>query len=113
MQASGPAISPFKESPELRVAFIDALEENACEMIGAEDAAGAIIDATNNVPEAFGSWHPAVSPGPAPGMPVSQPEARSMSRRHLATRSARSVALCLPQPGAPQPLGHPAVAAPP
>ena len=27
MQASGPAISPFKESPELRVAFIDALEE--------------------------------------------------------------------------------------
>ncbi len=82
-------------------------------MIGAEDAAGAIIDATNNVPEAFGSWHPAVSPGPAPGMPVSQPEARSMSRRHLATRSARSVALCLPQPGAPQPLGHPAVAAPP
>ncbi|SDF21286.1 Cupin domain-containing protein [Salipiger thiooxidans] len=55
MEASGPAISPFKEPPELRVAFIDALEENSCEMIGAEDAAGAIIDATNNVPEAFDS----------------------------------------------------------
>ena len=55
MEASGPAISPFNEHPELRGAFIDALEEYSYEMIDEDEAAEAIIDAANDVLSDFDS----------------------------------------------------------
>ena len=55
MEASGPAISPFNEHPELRGAFIDTLEEYSYDMISAEEAAEVIIDAANDVLEDFDS----------------------------------------------------------
>ncbi|EPX75474.1 ABC transporter substrate-binding protein [Salipiger mucosus] len=53
MEATGPAISPFNEHPELRGAFIDTLEEYSYGMIDAQDAAEVIIDEANSVLEDF------------------------------------------------------------
>ena len=55
MEASGPAISPFNEHPELRGAFIDALEEYSYGMIDEVEAAEVIIDAANDVLSDFDS----------------------------------------------------------
>lgn len=49
MAASGPAISPFNEHPEIRGLFIDTLEEFAYGQIDAQAAAAQIIDGTNDV----------------------------------------------------------------
>lgn len=55
LAATGPAVSPFNEHPELRGAFIDTLEEYSYDMISAEEAAEAIIEAANDVLEDFDS----------------------------------------------------------
>jgi len=55
MEASGAAISPFKEHRELRGAFIDALEEYSYGMLDEVEAAEVIIDAANDVLSDFDS----------------------------------------------------------
>ena len=47
--ASGPAVSPFNEHPEVRAAFIDTLEEYAYGQLKADEAAAQIIDTVNDV----------------------------------------------------------------
>ncbi|HEV7309998.1 ABC transporter substrate-binding protein [Ensifer sp.] len=47
--ASGPAVSPFNEHPEVRAAFIDTLEEYAYGQLTADEAAAQIIDTVNDV----------------------------------------------------------------
>ncbi|HEV7320834.1 MAG TPA: ABC transporter substrate-binding protein [Ensifer sp.] len=47
--ASGPAVSPFNEHPEVRAAFIDTLEEYAYGQLKADEAAVQIIDTVNDV----------------------------------------------------------------
>ncbi len=47
--ASGPAVSPFNEHPEVRAAFIDTLEEYAYGQLKADEAAAQIIDTVNEV----------------------------------------------------------------
>lgn len=47
--ASGPAVSPFNEHPEVRAAFIDTLEEFAYGQLKADEAAAQIIDTVNDV----------------------------------------------------------------
>ncbi|GGB04116.1 sugar ABC transporter substrate-binding protein [Brucella endophytica] len=49
MTASGPAVSPFNEHPEIRSAFVDTLEEFAYGQLTAEEAAEQIINSTNEV----------------------------------------------------------------
>ncbi|WP_417721793.1 ABC transporter substrate-binding protein [Salipiger sp.] len=55
MAATGPAISPFNEHPEIRGTFIDTLEEYSYGMIGADEAAEVIIDSANDVLSGFDS----------------------------------------------------------
>ncbi|MEI2301898.1 ABC transporter substrate-binding protein [Ensifer sp. MJa1] len=47
--ASGPAVSPFNEHPEVRAAFIDTLEEFAYGQLTADEAAAQIIETVNDV----------------------------------------------------------------